>query len=67
MKVFLSSGGDVFLVRARAEGGGALGDLVVEVRPGDSFLGHTYDDLAALGEGAHDLEPLPGWEGGMSL
>jgi hypothetical protein len=66
VKVFISkAGGGVLLVRVRAEGpGGVLGDLTEEVRPGGSFLGHAYDELAALTQGGHDLDPAPGWRPG---
>lgn len=49
---------DLVVLKARAEGaGGARGDLVREIRPGESFLGWRYDELRQLGEGLHELEP----------
>jgi hypothetical protein len=63
VKIFLTNrpGGTIRLM-ARAEGeGGRVGDLVRDLGPGDDFLGHPFGELAALGEGGHDLEPAPGW------
>ena len=44
----------------RVEGpGGSLGDVALELRPGDSFAGWAYADLRALGGGAHEITPRP--------
>jgi hypothetical protein len=52
---------DVIVISARAEGRGrTLGDLRAELRPGGSFLGWSYEELASLGSGNHDLEPEAG-------
>jgi hypothetical protein len=45
---------------APAGGPGIIGDLAVAVRPGDTFLGRTYDRWRALPAGAHDLPPHGG-------
>lgn len=44
------------IAEARAEGGGMLGDFVETIKPGDTFLGHSFADIKALGEGEHDIE-----------
>jgi len=49
------------IVRARAEGpAGQLGDLIRIVRPGETVLGYSYEELRALGDGAHDLSGIRG-------
>lgn len=57
MTVFLSDAGDGILVMARPEGEGVVGDLVVKVSEGQSFMGWSFDELKALGEGEHEIEP----------
>lgn len=60
MKVFLSATpeGEVRIqARAESEDGRTLGDLTQEVGPGEGFAGHTFEELKALGDGGHDLEP----------
>lgn len=57
MKVFLTQNGDALQISSRAEGDGLLGDLFVTIKPDDVFGKLTYDDLKALGEGEHDIEP----------
>ncbi len=60
MKVFLSRGPQqAVVVMARAEGSGVLGDLFREVKPGQSLLGYSHQELAALGSGEKDLPPKP--------
>lgn len=58
MTVFLTVDKDAGTVhvQARAEGDGAVGDLVREIKPGESFLGWSYDELVKLGDGQHELE-----------
>jgi hypothetical protein len=46
---------------AAAEGSHLRGKLALKIRPGQNFLGHTYEDLVCLGNGMHELEPRPGW------
>lgn len=48
MKVFALKFPDgMVLLRSRAEGDGVVGDLVIEVFPGGSALGKSYDEWAA--------------------
>lgn len=53
--------GDEVLVQRRAEapddgdGAPAVGDLRETVRPGEEFLGHTYEELRDMGEGEREL------------
>lgn len=62
LSIFLPPGVEAILIQARAEGPGrTLGHLTREIRPGDSFLGWSYDELRALGNGMHELQPKPGW------
>ena len=55
MKVFLSKVDGGVMVQARAVGKGLLGDLTQLVEPGGEFLGYSYDELAATGNGECDL------------
>ncbi len=59
MTVFLNFDSDSIVVTALAESleDDVLGDMWETVRPGGQFLGYSYDELRALGEGKHDLEP----------
>jgi len=58
MKAFLARPNDATIViMARAVGPRLLGDAIWEVRRGDNFLGHSYDDLSALGIGPCFIEP----------
>jgi len=51
MKVFLSKvDGDV-IVQARFKGAGLLGEVTELVPLGGEFLGHSHDELVAMGEG----------------
>ncbi len=51
--VVKSSSVDVY---ARAEGdGGLVGDMFVEVLPGNKLLGLTYDEWRELGSGQHEI------------
>lgn len=61
MTVFLTRCPDgTILAMARAESdGGVIGDLRLPVRPGGQFLGWSYDELAALGEGRHEMTERP--------
>jgi hypothetical protein len=58
MTVFLTVDKDAVrvYVQARAEGEGVVGDVVREVGPDEDFLGWSYDELVALGDGRHDVE-----------
>ena len=42
-------------LKARLEGPELLGDTARVLRPGDSLFGYTYDTLAAMGDGEHDV------------
>jgi hypothetical protein len=44
---------------AISQDGTVRGKLTEFVRPGEDFLGHTYEDLMRLGHGRHELEPVP--------
>jgi hypothetical protein len=44
MTVFLSKRDGAILLQVRAEGPGLLGDLVRELRPGDSAFGKSYEE-----------------------
>jgi hypothetical protein len=58
VRIFLQRHPHFLAVRGRAEGpGGLTGDLHLQLRPGETFLGWTYAQLAELGDGGHDLEP----------
>ncbi len=54
MTIFLSEVEGGVVVQARAEGE-ALGDLTRLVHPGGSAFGLSYEQLAALGPGAHEV------------
>ena len=57
MKVFITHASDSVVVRSKAEGqGGILEDFKIEVRPGSDFLGWSYEELRALGEGQRELD-----------
>ncbi len=50
----------VLRVRARMEGdSGELGDFMEHIRPGETFLGWSYAELLAMGDGMHDIQPRP--------
>lgn len=51
MIVYLLQEPELVVVQAVARGKGVLGDMIREVREGDDFFGHTYDELKELGEG----------------
>ncbi len=55
MTVFVSKYDGHILFRARAEGPGAVGDLVVEIKPGESAFGKAYEEWTALPSGRHDI------------
>jgi len=38
---------------------GDLADLVREIGPGQEFLGWTFEELKALGEGEHTIDERP--------
>jgi hypothetical protein len=56
MTVYLSRPGNLVILSIRAEGDGAVGDARITVRPGTTVLGRTYDEWAALPEGAYEPE-----------
>jgi hypothetical protein len=56
MTVFVSMYDGGIQIMARAEGPDAIGDLVRDIGPGESFLGLTFDQWAALGNGQHDID-----------
>jgi hypothetical protein len=54
--VFLLKPDARVILKARAEGPGAVGDLVIELWPGESAFGRTYYDWRALPEGPHEVD-----------
>ena len=60
MTVFVScdSKAEVISVRKRLTSpGGQVGHIADIIRPGESFEGHSYEDLLRLGDGEHELSP----------
>ncbi len=45
----------VIEIRPESQGNTIIGDFRQEVQPGESWMGYSYDDLRALGEGRHTL------------
>jgi len=58
LPVYLHRDGDSVIIRVRAESedGDIIGDLTVEVRPGQDAMGKTYDEWAALPDGSIEIE-----------
>lgn len=59
MKIFIHTiEKDRILIDARAESeeGNLIGDLFLEIRPGQQFLSLNFSELEALGLGEHDLD-----------
>jgi hypothetical protein len=56
MTVYLTKASTLIVLQARAESPDALGDLVIELRPGDEALGKTYDEWRALPDGPHQID-----------
>jgi hypothetical protein len=54
VKVFTRKDGVVVTIMARAEGDDAIGDMILDLEPGQSFLGHPHEFWAALPDGEHD-------------
>lgn len=65
MTIFLIHFGDTINLTYRMESlsgavGRVLGDGELNIRPGrGNYHGWTYDELRALGEGEHQIEPKP--------
>lgn len=58
MKIFLIVEAKSITITRRMEGdGGMLGDSHLVIKPDDvgDFYGWSYDELAALGSGVHDI------------
>jgi len=56
MMIFITKDtGDRFLVMARAEGDGIIGDAEVSVGPGDTIFGVSYEDIKKHGPGAMEV------------
>lgn len=56
MMIFITKDtGDRFLVMARAEGDGIIGDAEVSVGPGDKVFGVSYEDIKKHGPGAMEV------------
>jgi len=55
MEVCLNYEPEIVHVSAVVRGPGIIGDFHHSVKPGDDFLGWSYDELLALGEGRHEL------------
>ena len=55
MTVYLSKPGGRVVLQARAEGNGAIGDLTIELEPGESAFGRHWDEWDRLPEGAYEV------------
>jgi len=57
MTVFVSFYQDIITIRARAQQGSMLGDLIVYLNePHHTFLGHDYQWWLDNGQGQHEVE-----------
>lgn len=61
MTVFVSRepNQEAVVLLVRAEGSSMLGDLVLDVRPGESALGKSYEQWAALKSDHIEITKLP--------
>lgn len=58
MKVYLSVAHDLILVQVPfTNPAGDLGGIDEEIRPGETWEGHTFQQLHDLGDGEHELTP----------
>jgi hypothetical protein len=55
MTVFTTKSDGVVWIKAIAEGPGILGDMTIVLKPGESFLAHSYEWWAALEDGEHSV------------
>lgn len=55
MTVYLTKPKGRIVLMARAEGDGAIGDLEIEVKPGESAFGRSRDEWAKLPEGPYEV------------
>ena len=44
------------MARAESEDGKTIGDMIVDIHPGESFSGLSFDQLVELGLGEHDYD-----------
>jgi hypothetical protein len=51
MKAFYTSSDGGVVIRLRAEGGGIVGDAIVDLHKGETFYGLSYVDLKNGGSG----------------
>jgi hypothetical protein len=51
-----SAGSVVLMARAENSVTGTIGDLVIELHPGESALGKSYAEWDALPEGRHEID-----------
>lgn len=56
MIVFVSASDGALTLRVRGESGEAVGDIAIDLRPGEAALGKTYEQWAELGPGAHRID-----------
>ncbi len=59
MTIHILIEGEVIHIRQRAEGPGIVGDATARVTPGQNFYGWSFEELKALGNGGHEIEPKP--------
>jgi len=55
MTVYLTTAPGLIQLMARAESSGMIGDLVRDVRPGESAFGIDFETWAELGPGAYEM------------
>jgi hypothetical protein len=56
--IYLTKFNDLVVLMARAEDDESIGDLIVEVKPGESAFGRSYAAWAALPGGPHEVTGL---------
>ena len=56
MKFFVCLERRSVVIAMRGETGDAVGDMRIEIQPGDSWYGNSYEDLRAMGDGEHEID-----------
>jgi len=57
MIIFIEkSDSNSIVFRATANQGDGIFETVVELRPGEDFIGHPFEDILSLGLGEHDVK-----------
>lgn len=59
MTVYIHVEDQTVHILQRAEGPGVVGEARCRVTPGLRFYGWTFEELAAIGNGKHEIEPKP--------